>query len=274
MTLAKLKSKKGYIFTYEAIVVAIIFVIVFYVGHFAITHNILTVHEEKRNIESFEKANLITDVLYKQHELPSNSYIPDYKKFLDKIKERYYTSENKIPGTFDPFTQAYLNNPHNFANVPNVSSNVNLTSVNYSVIYSDNDYVKTRNLLVPIKTCRYSNNRTISENISNGEILYFAANGSSTLVYINASSTEPTDAWFLVNGVPFKMYLNSTPKITGFGKVINTHNWEYYEPNEIKLLNVSNSTSITLNITYNQPSTIYVLKLKPENISCVIELRS
>ncbi|WP_421077356.1 DUF2341 domain-containing protein [Methanothermococcus sp. Ax23] len=627
MTLAKLKSKKGYIFTYEAIVVAIIFVIVFYVGHFAITHNILTVHEEKRNIESFEKANLITDVLYKQHELPSNSYIPDYKKFLDKIKERYYTSESKIPGTFDPFAQANLNyayndswmyeinisnpnnydltdyqvlitltpsnfnfdfspdgknisfwendsgtiteipywietweynqkariwikvnkipknssvmvylkrnqignptiedngnevfiffdnfedgnlwdkweivvgnqsdweltqdntlpfynnnsginyvahlkpssveyrsiisknplnvndgdkyileavvkghtgvvggsadspdtmvgfysdknanyfynsftgdyqlfaicynydeddelsniftkdniwyeekfileqndspkyrvcnssiweffnghygdpnpndntnsmlntycmvteNPgnskyillgtgqgshseeywfdnikvrkyapkvsvsvsenivsstilestisYNFANVPNVSlTNVNLISVNYSVIYSDNDYVKTRNLLVPIKTWRYSNNKIASENISQGEILYFAARRPSTLVYINASSTEPTDALFLVNGVPFKMYLNSTPKITGFGKVINTHNWEYYEPNEIKLLNVSNNALITLNITYNQPSTIYVLKLKPENISCVVELKN
>ncbi|WP_292460294.1 DUF2341 domain-containing protein [Methanothermococcus sp.] len=628
--LVRLKSKRGYIFTYEAVIVAAVFVIVFYLGYFAISHNILTVHEEKRNIESFEKANLITDVLYKQHELPSNSYIPDYKRFLDKIKERYYISYNKIPGTFDPSAQVGLNyvyndswmyiinisnpndynltdyqvlvtltptnfnfdfspngknisfwendsgtiteipywietwkynqkariwikvnkipknssilvylkrnqngdssieddgnkvfiffddfeneslwdkwkvvigsendwnitqdntlpyynnnsgenhvahlkpssvryrsiisrnplnvndgdkyileatvkghtgaeggsadspdtmvgfysdsnannfynsftgydqlfaicrnydtlvkdsniftkdntwyeekfileqknnqgdricnssiweffngyygdpNPNNntntmfnvnckvtkknnpknsryillgtgqgthdeeywfdnikvrkyapkvsvsvsenivsstilqsiksyyFTNIPNVISNVNLIFVNYSVNYSENTYIKKRNLLVPIKTWRYSNNKIISENISKNEILYFAARRPSTLVYINASSTEATDAIFLVNGVPFELHLNSTPKITGFGKVINTHNWEYYEPNEIKLLNVSNNPNqnITLNITFSQPSTIYVLKLRPENISCVVELKN
>ncbi|HIP17217.1 MAG TPA: DUF2341 domain-containing protein, partial [Methanothermococcus okinawensis] len=82
LILSKLKSKKGYIFTFEAIVTVMIMLMVFYMGYFAITHNILTVHEEKRDIEAFEKSNLIADKIFKDYEFPSDSYVPDYLRFV------------------------------------------------------------------------------------------------------------------------------------------------------------------------------------------------
>ncbi|AVB76232.1 hypothetical protein [Methanococcus maripaludis] len=57
MTLkSKLTSKKGYIFTYEAVAVVILFIAVFYMGYFTFTHVNLTNQEQKRDMEQFEKA--------------------------------------------------------------------------------------------------------------------------------------------------------------------------------------------------------------------------
>jgi len=627
--LSRLKSNKGYIFTFEAVVAVIVVLLVFYVGYFTITHNILTFHEEKRDIETFEKSNLIANKIFKDHEFPSNSYVPDYLRFVDKIRERYYTSRDTIPGTFDPFSvrgtgyennvtyestweyiinisnpnnydlenfqvlvtltpsnfnfdfspdgkgisfwendsgtlkeipywieiweynkigriwikvnkipkkgytivylrknqsgnsdlrdngdkvfiffddfedgyiwdkwkhirgdweiieddelpfynggsrknhiahlkasnelyrsiiskyplnvshgdiyileavvkgrtgaeggsadspdtmvgfysdptgryfynsftgycqvfaicfyyidviyisdiftydnvwyyekfileqndtpkyricnvsiwrffngyygdpnpndnkksmietycevdddpsnQKYillgtgqgshseeywfdnvrvrkyaprvdvtvkenlmesvrtipLNITYNFRNIPDIISNVNIVNVTNIEYNFSNLYVKTRNLLVPVKMWRYPNNKMISENISIGEILYFGTRRPSNLKYIAISAPQDVDVVFSVNGIPFKMHVSSTPKISDFGKVINTHNWEMYQPNEIKILNISNkNVPVILDIVYSEPSTIYVLKLKPANISCIIPLKN
>jgi len=631
--LSKLKSNKGYIFTFEAIVAVMVVLLIFYVGHFAITHNILTFHEEKRDIEAFEKSNLIANKLFKDHEFPSNSYVPDYLRFVDKVRESYYTSRDTIPGSFDPFsvrgtdyegnitytgtweyiinisnpndydlegfqvlvtltpsnfnfdfspdgkgisfwendsgtleeipywieiweynkigrvwikvnkipkkgyTVVYLkrnqsgdpairdngeavfiffddfedgdlwdkwdhikgdweiiedntlpfynkgseknhvahlkpsneryrsiisrrpldvsdgdiyileavvkghtgavggsadspdtmvgfysdsganwfynsftgycqvfaicykydrypsksniftydnvwyhekfileqsdtgknricnvsiwrffngyygdpdpnnnidsmfkthcrvtydppnrryillgtgqgshseeywfdnvrvrkyaprvdvevrenlmesvdvlqlNVTYHFENIPNITSNVHIVDVNNPPKNFNNIYVKTKNLLVPVKMWRYFNDKEIYENISKGEVLYFGVRRPSRLEYINISAPESVDVIISVNGVPFKMKVDSTPKISGFGKVINTHSQDIaedrmYQPNEIKILNISKNVPITLNIRYSKLSTIYVLKLRPANISCVIPLKN
>ena len=267
--LSKLRSNKGYIFTFEAIVAVMIVLLIFYVGYFTITHNILTFHEEKRDIEAFEKSNLIANKLFKDHEFPSNSYVPDYLRFVDRVRERYYTSRDTIPGTFDPFSTS---DSYEYCISYNLTlySNVNTTSVpNYSIYtFSNNIYVKEKNLLVPVRTWKYSNSNSILENVSVGEILYIDTEKPSQLMYVNISAQIPTNVILSVNGVPFNKSVNTNPKISEFGKV-----WEIYEPNEIKILNISNNVSITLNIVYSEPSTVYVLKLKPANISCVIPLK-
>jgi len=103
MTLkSKLRSNRGYIFTYEAVAVVIIFVAVFYMGYFTFTHVSLTNQEQKRDLENFEKSNLVSDMLFKMHEFPSNSYVPDYLRFLNSVSDRYSGLET-IPGTFDPY---------------------------------------------------------------------------------------------------------------------------------------------------------------------------
>ncbi|AXI25405.1 hypothetical protein CFE53_04370 [Methanofervidicoccus sp. A16] len=632
--LSKLRSNKGYIFTFEAIVAVMIVLLIFYVGYFTITHNILTFHEEKRDIEAFEKSNLIANKLFKDHEFPSNSYVPDYLRFVDRVRERYYTSRDTIPGTFDPFSvrgtdyegiatyestweyiinisnpndydlegfqvlvtltpsnfnfdfspdgksisfwendsgtleeipywieiweynkigrvwikvnkiprngytiiylrrnqsenpdirdngeavfiffddfedgkindtwkilrgeweviedselpfynggseknhvahlkasseryrsiisrdslkvsngdiyileaivkgrtgaqggsadspdtmvgfyadssvrpgkdnqfynsftgcyqifaicrnyneeivsssniftydniwyyekfilehsdsaknricnasiwrffnghygdpnpndntdsmvkthcevdddpsnQRYillgtasgthseeywfdnvkvrkyaprvgvtvrenlmesvetisLNVTYYFRGTPDITSNVHVINITNTGLNSSNLYVKTKNLLVPVKMWRYPSNRIISENITMGEILYFGTRRPSTLEYINISAPQDVDVVLSVNGVPFRMHISSTPTLSEFGKVINTHNWDMHQPNEIKIMNISQDVPITLNIVYSEPSTIYVLKLKPANISCIIPLKN
>jgi len=274
--LSKLKSNKGYIFTFEAIVAVMAVLLIFYVGYFTITYNILTFHEEKRDIEAFEKSNLIADKIFKDYEFPSDSYVPDYLRFVDRVREMYYTSRETIPGTFDPYSNAtyYFSNViYYFRNVPNIKSNVNITdmSIPTQIQNFGNIYVKTKNLLVPVEMWKYNSSTDISENISIGEVLYFGTNVSSKLEYINISAPESVNVTISVNGVPFEMEVDSTPRISGFGKVINTYS---YQPNEIKILNISRDVNITLDIRYTQPSTIYVLVLRPANISCIIPLRN
>ncbi|HIQ39273.1 MAG TPA: hypothetical protein EYH53_04625 [Methanothermococcus okinawensis] len=267
--LSKFKSNKGYIFTFEAIVAVMVVLLIFYVGYFAITHNILTFHEKKRDIEAFEKSNLIANKIFKDHEFPSDSYVPDYLRFVDRVRERYYTSRDTIPGTFDPFS---FSDVYKYSVSYNLTiySNVNITSVaSYRIYNLNNIYIKEKNLLVPVKTWKYNNSNMIFENVSIGEILYLDTEKPSQLMYINISAQRPTDVTLSVNGVPFNMSINTTPKISEFGKV-----WEIYEPNEIKILNISHNAPITLNVVYSAPSTIYVLKLKPTNISCIIPLKN
>jgi len=102
MTLkSKLCSKKGYIFTYEAVAVVILFVAVFYMGYFTFTHINLTNQEQKRDLERFEKANLISDMIFKDYLFPSEYYKNDYHDFLEDVAVRHYGFK-KIPGSYDP----------------------------------------------------------------------------------------------------------------------------------------------------------------------------
>lgn len=280
--LAKLKSNRGYVFTYEAVVVAMLFVVLFYITYFTYSHNYLSFQEERRNIEDFEKANLMTDMLFKEHEFPSDNYAPDYKGFLNDLTIRYGNSK-KIPGTFDIYAIDSLDTNtgdpvkcvHFNVSIDDHVSNVNTTSIEYIAEYGNNSYVKTRNLLVPIKTYRYSNKSRIYEILKEGDILYFAVGNSSELVYINASTINTSSneiAIFSVNGVPFKLTVSNTPSITEFGKVIATYNSDGYEPNEIRLLSTANGIPVNITIVYNQSSTIYVAQLRPYNISGIVDM--
>ena len=266
--LSKLRSNKGYIFTHEAVIAAMVVLLIFYMGYFSITHNILTFHEEKRDIEAFEKSNLVVNKVFKDHEFPSNSYTPDYLKFVDRIKERYYTSEDTIPGTFDPFSRSDVDEYCIRYNLT-VSSNVNTTGITSFNLYNfSSSYLKKKNLLIPVKTWRY-NSKRVSENISLGEILYLGTKEPSQLEYINISAQKPVNVILSVNGVPFNISINSTPKISGFGKI-----WEIYEPNEIKVLNISQNIPITLDVAYSKNTTVYVLKLKPADVHCIVPLKN
>ncbi|ABR55149.1 hypothetical protein Mevan_1252 [Methanococcus vannielii SB] len=164
---------------------------------------------------------------------------------------------------------------YNFEGIPNIlSSNVNLVEIEYNYTVTPNTYVKTRNLYVPVKTWRYSNVKSVTESINSGEILYFAVRRPSTLSNISIKSNTNSNTKFLVNGVPFEIASTTNDKITNFGKVISTNNWEYYEPNEIKLLNATNNANITLTINYDSEATFYVLKLRQYEISCILDMDS
>ncbi|MBA2858961.1 hypothetical protein HNP93_001662 [Methanococcus maripaludis] len=197
--------------------------------------------------------------------------------WFDNIKVRKYSTNilvdvNENLG-YNAGQNAITVSEYHFDGVPSYTfSNVNLVDVNYSYTISSDTYVMTRNLYVPIKTWRYSNSNSETENISSGEIVYFATRRPSTLSSITAKADISTTALFLVNGAPYEISLDKDYASTDFEKVISTHNWEYYEPNEIKLLSTNPVTNVDLNLNYDGASTIYVLKLKQYNVSCVINM--
>uniref|UniRef100_A9A858 Uncharacterized protein n=1 Tax=Methanococcus maripaludis (strain C6 / ATCC BAA-1332) TaxID=444158 RepID=A9A858_METM6 len=283
MTLkSKLCSKKGYIFTYEAVAVVILFVAVFYMGYFTFTHVNLTNQEQKRDLERFEKANLISDMIFKDYLFPSEYYRDDYHEFLEDVAVRHYGFK-KIPGSYDPLivytTSGTLNyyieaEGYNSSAIGLANTNVTVAISNTNPDYSlRNIYVKEKNLYVPTLLDCFEANQT-SQNISEGEILYFAINGSSKIDSINVSSDSDTDATFLVNNVPYKLSLSSTEKTSEFEKVLNTYNETSFRSNEIKVLAIQESSleNITVNIYCNDTSSIYILKIKPYNVTLKVDM--
>ncbi|MBB6068121.1 DUF2341 domain-containing protein [Methanococcus maripaludis] len=199
--------------------------------------------------------------------------------WFDNIKVRKY-APNVLVDVYEILSynagQNAINvSEYHFEGVPSYTfSNVNLVDVNYSYTIVPDTYVMTRNLYVPVKTWRYSNSNSETENISSGEILYFAARRPSTISNITAKADATTTALFMVNGVPYELSLGTGDKLTDFEKVISTHAWEYYEPNEVKLLSTDPATNVDLTLNYDESSTIYVLKLKQYNVSCILSMNN
>ncbi|AVB76231.1 hypothetical protein MMJJ_08210 [Methanococcus maripaludis] len=199
--------------------------------------------------------------------------------WFDNIKVRKY-AENVLVDVYEVLSYNTGQNAvdvteYHFEGVPSYTfSNVNLVDVNYTYTIVPDTYVMTRNLYVPVKTWRYSNSNSETENISSGEILYFAARRPSTISNITAKAGATTTALFMVNGVPYELSLGTSDKLTDFEKVISTHAWEYYEPNEVKLLSTDPATNVDLTLNYDEASTIYVLKLKQYNVSCILSMNN
>jgi len=79
---------------------------------------------------------------------------------------------------------------------------------------------------------------------------------------------------FLVNKVPYKLSLNSTEKVSEFEKVLNTYNDTSFKSNEVMLLNIQGNSldNVTLNISCNDTSTFYILKMKPYNVTLKVDM--
>ena len=269
----KLSSKKGYVVTYEAILISILFISAFYVVHMVYTHNYLTSVEEVRDIEKFEKCNLKADVLFKKGELPSEGYEDNYSMFLRRVSEKFWGS-NKMAETFNPYANLtkVVSSEFYFENKSpiNLESNVNISPPNLSNVELNNDFIKTRNLLVPIKTWKYVNKTNISESLIEGDSLYFMINASENenpIPTINISANTTTNALFLVNSVPFNLSINETSKNANLTMFI-----EHYEPNEIKLIDTSPNAKVNFTIIYNHNYTFYVLILRQSEISCHVKM--
>lgn len=97
--ITKIKSKKGYIFTYEAIMVAFIFLAVFYVGSMAYTHNFLTFLESKKDIDTAHKSPLLKDYYLKKYSFPGDFYERD--NFINNIVNKLKNNNIK---TFDIYS--------------------------------------------------------------------------------------------------------------------------------------------------------------------------
>ncbi|UXM84436.1 DUF2341 domain-containing protein [Methanococcus aeolicus] len=97
--ITKIKSKKGYIITYEAIIVAFIFLAVFYVGSMAYTHNFLTILESKKDIDTAHKSLLLKDYYLKKYSFPGDFYERD--NFTNNVVNKLKNNNIK---TFDIYS--------------------------------------------------------------------------------------------------------------------------------------------------------------------------
>jgi len=251
--LSKLKSNRGYIFTLEALLVAMLFISAFYLTYMMYSNNYLTSFEEKRDIEGFQRANLKTDVMFKKAELPGEGFSEDYKEFLDDVCKRYWGTD-KMVGTLNPNEDVssiggfIVNGVTNFPNATNL-------------------FIKNRNLLVAVTT-RNEVNNVFKETMVDNDVLYFKAENSNILS-ISLKPLNPsisTTVTLTINGVPLVINLSNADK-----EIIDTIEdyslLEMNDVNEIKLLKTEPKASIQIKVIYGGNTKIYIAKLRPMNVS-------
>ncbi|CAB3289483.1 conserved protein of unknown function [Methanocaldococcus lauensis] len=166
----KIKSNKGYIFTFEAVIVAFIFLSIFYLGYSIYSHNLLTGIEEKRDTEQFHKALLLKDLFLKKYEFPGNykeDYIQNFTDILN-LNEKTFDPINNFtndsgkfcfviyPNEFDDMLDnsnislnkiTFTFNGYNFTVYSNVFSNIslislpNISNANTIIYFKENAYI-------------------------------------------------------------------------------------------------------------------------------------
>ena len=253
--LSKLKSNRGYIFTLEALLVAMLFISAFYLAYMAYSNNYLTSFEEKRDIEGFQRANLKTDVMFKKAELPGEGFSEDYKEFLEEVCRRYWGTDKMI-GTLNP--------NENVSSIGGFVANKTIGNLNTAFPNATSLFIKSRNLLVIVST-RNEVNNVFKETMVDNDVLYFKAeNRDITNIFLKPNTS--TTVTLTINGVPLVINLSrGENKIKYIVK--NYSLMERNDVNEIKLLKTEPTASIQIKVIYGGDTKIYIAKLRPMNIS-------
>ena len=259
--LSKLKSNRGYIFTLEALLVAMLFISAFYLAYMAYSNNYLTSFEEKRDIEGFQRANLKTDVMFKKAELPGEGFSEDYKEFLEEVCRRYWGTD-KMVGTLNP--------NENVSSIGGFVANEKIGNLNTEFPNATNLFIKSRNVLVAVEINETENN-VFRETLEDNDVLYFKAENSyDELQHIflksNLKSNTPITTTLTINGVPLVINLTNSEKDI-IDLIKNYSLIETNDVNEIKLLKTEPKTSIDIQFIYTSNTKIYIAKLRPMNIS-------
>jgi hypothetical protein len=251
--LSKLKSNRGYIFTLEALLVAMLFISAFYLTYMMYSNNYLTSLEEKRNIEGFQRANLKTDVMFKKAELPGEGY---YKEFLEEVCKRYWGTD-KMVGTLNPY--------ENVSSIGGFVANKTIGNLNTAFPNATSLFIKSRNLLVAVSTYKANNVLKFNETLTDNDVLYFKAeNRDIKNIFLKPNTS--TTVTLTINGVP--LVINLSKRNNKISDIVENYSlMERNDVNEIKLLKTEPTASIQIKVIYGSNTKIYIAKLRPMNIS-------
>ncbi|XRO77797.1 hypothetical protein ACO3VM_04565 [Methanocaldococcus sp. 10A] len=285
MIIKKIKSNKGYIFTYEAIIVAFIFVSIFYVVYSTYSYNLGTAIEEKRDTEQFHKALLLKDLFLKKYEFPGNyneDYIQNFTSELN-IQEKTFDPINNFsnesgkfyfiihPNEYDEMldnADISLNNIiliFNNGETFRIYSNVNDS---YELPYnlSDNTIITFKeNVYIPKITGISKNTNEIELYGCNGDHIYFKVNDNVTdfsARLINTTNNE--DVTISINGVIYQVTLSNSEK-----SINCTQNIKINDINTIRILN--SPSPVEFKITTQNNANFYYLTLSPRNVTIMVK---
>ena len=258
MIKSKIKSNRGYIFTYEAIAVAFIFMSIFYIGYMAYSHNFLTALEEKKDTENFHKALYLKNYYLKKYSYPGN-YSDEFMDFTNSFNFDTNTfdlfhnfSEDKNHFAFIIHSNVYdkwLENTSiknemplvgvNFSNGENftIYSNVNNMEVNATSSFESDFVVFEESAYVPKIT--YHNNNEDSPEIygCNGDVIYFLIEGTninsaSANIFVNISNTFANwEDWEYI--APILVRNRQNNDLTGYSVKIIFDSQAYISRNEM-----------------------------------------
>ncbi|WP_456374083.1 hypothetical protein [Methanocaldococcus sp.] len=288
----KIKSNRGIIFTFEAVIVAFIFLTIFFLGYSIYSHNLLTGIEEKKDTEKFHKALLLIDLFLKKYEFPGN-YSEDYiQNFTDELnlKEKTFDPINNFTNDSDRFIfiiypNKYDNILNNYVNLSNITfnfsgiifkiysnvSNVNNISINLSniKIYDWVVFFK-ENVYIPKITGITYNSNVVYLYGCEGDHIYFKIQNYKTnnINISNVSAkllnyTGSSEVIFSINGYIYNKSLNSSFK--NINEII---------PNIISGINkieiLYSPVPVEFKIKTTNVTKFYYLTLSPRNITIMV----
>ncbi|XRP97430.1 hypothetical protein ACO3UB_02645 [Methanocaldococcus sp. 16A] len=280
----KIKSNKGYIFTYEAIIVAFIFVSIFYVVYSTYSYNLGTAIEEKRDTEQFHKALLLKDLFLKKYEFPGNyseDYIQNFTSELN-LQEKTFDPINDFSNDSEKFY--FIIHPNDYDDMldnADISlNNITLTFNNGETfkIYSNviNNYEQPdlsgntiitfkENVYIPKITGISKNTNEIELYGCNGDHIYFKVNENITHIsarLINTTNNE--NVTISINGVIYQVTLSNSEK-----SINCTQNIKINDINTIRILN--SPSPVEFNISTQNDANFYYLTLSPRNVTIMVK---
>ena len=251
----KIKSNKGYIFTYEAVMVAFIFLSIFYIGYMVYSHNMLTAIEEKKDTERFHKALLLKDYFLKKYEFPgeyNEDYIQNFTNELN-LNEKTFDPINNFsevngsfyyiihPNIYDEMLDNISEENNNFSlkkitlkyndneKVINYSiySNVSLSYNTLSISYNDIIYFK-ENAYIPKITGITKNTSVVKLYGCNGDHIYFKVDkeiisASAKIIVNNKNMFSGWEDWKYASPILVVNNLNDSLKDYDVKIVFNSH---------------------------------------------------
>ncbi|ACV25031.1 hypothetical protein [Methanocaldococcus fervens] len=291
--LKKLKSNKGYVFTYEAVIIAFIFMGIFYLGYTTYNYNILASLEEKKDTEKFHKILLLKDLFLKKYDFPG-SYNEDYiENFTNKIKlnEKIFDPCNNFTEELNGFYFITLPNEYDetLDEVASGNNNFNLNRIEFN--FSNEEYFSVysnvvtdftlpnssggystlvyfnENLYIPKITGVTKNTTEVKVYGCNGDHIYFEVdkkiiNASARIISNNEELSF--NVTFTVNGQIYKKELNSTSKDIGITPNLKKG------INEIRILSLNTTYPVEFTIETNDSANFYYLTLSPRNVTILV----
>ncbi|WP_048057937.1 DUF2341 domain-containing protein [Methanothermococcus okinawensis] len=245
---SKIKSKKGYIFTYEAIIVSIIFVMVFYIGSMAYTHNFLTALETKKDIDEAHNSLLLKDYYLKKYSFPGDFY-NNSGNFKEHIVDSLRNNNLKTFDIYHNFSDA--DKKMYFIIYPNkydeelYNSSANITNNNYilNITFDKSNITCYTNVADKIKTKNSINN--LNKRVEGRDITVFHDVVYIPLITMDNNSQYPNGyKAYGSNGDIIYFYISGVNKDFSARILTNNRNrfrayadWKYASPINVHSFN-------------------------------------
>ena len=239
MIKSKIKSKKGYVITYEAVLVAFIFLSIFYVGSMAYTHNFLTFLESKKDIDVAHKSTLLKDYYLKKYSFPGDYYERD--NFTNDIIDRLNDSNIKTYDLYSNFSEdngkMYFRIYSNQYDKKLANASIDLTDGDYAISaeFDTSNITLYTNVANKTKTINTLNN--MNDNLGNdftifNDVAYIPLitldNNSPNPIGYKAYGSNGDIIYFYIDGVENSFSARILIDITNrFGAYSN---WKYASP--------------------------------------------
>jgi len=259
-----IKSNRGFIFTFEAIIIAFFVLIIFILIYGSLSHNFQSNLEEKKEIESYHKALYLKDYYIKKYSFPGlykEEYLTNFANNLN-LEEKTFDPINNISGflfviennSYDEALEGNINLGYIRLNYTKLYSNVN-RDFNYSPLTTKSFIMFKENLYIP-KITGMENNNTFNLYGGEGDHIYFKVNSEITDVEAKLINNNG-EVILKINGYILNTSLNSSYK---------SLDKSFFKTGINKIEVLKAPSVVEFSVKTQNTGEVYYLTLSPRNV--------